>query len=200
MAGAGDPWSRACWPEKGKFNIDLGQNCNWRLYCPGGYEVVWIFYPAGIKLKVFSKLTSVYHASEDLLIYSNNKYGQYGSCNCGYYLFELKWPPRSFRFWQRTYWWMGSLVLQTVKNLPAIQVTWVWSLGWEDPLEEGMATHYSILAGESHRERSLAGYSPWGCKESDMTKHILVKWVTKHKYPQALLGDKLEESLEYRLA
>ena len=54
-----------------------------------------------------------------------------------------------------------------------------------------MATHYSILAGESHRERSLAGYSPWGCKESDMTKH---------KYPQALLGEKLEESLEYRLA
>jgi len=32
------------------------------------------------------------------------------------------------------------------KNLPAIQETWVRSLGWEDPLEEGMATHSSILA------------------------------------------------------
>ena len=39
-----------------------------------------------------------------------------------------------------------SLVAQTVKNLPAMQETWVWSLGWEDPLEEDMATHSSILA------------------------------------------------------
>ena len=38
------------------------------------------------------------------------------------------------------------LVVQTVKNLPAMQETWVQSLGWEDPLEEGMATHSSILA------------------------------------------------------
>ena len=34
---------------------------------------------------------------------------------------------------------------QTVKNLPAMQETWVQSLGWEDPLEKGMATHSSIL-------------------------------------------------------
>ena len=40
----------------------------------------------------------------------------------------------------------ASLVAQTVKNLPAMQQTWVWSLGWEDPLEGGMATHPSILA------------------------------------------------------
>ena len=40
----------------------------------------------------------------------------------------------------------ASLVAQTVKNLPAMQETWVRSLGWEDPLEEGMATHSSILA------------------------------------------------------
>ena len=43
----------------------------------------------------------------------------------------------------------ASLVAQTVKNLPAIQETWVQSLGWENPLEEGMATHSSILARES---------------------------------------------------
>ena len=36
-----------------------------------------------------------------------------------------------------------------VKNPPAMWETWVQSLGWEDPLEEGMATHSSILAGES---------------------------------------------------
>ena len=39
-----------------------------------------------------------------------------------------------------------SLVAQLVKNLPAMQETWVRSLGWEDPLEKGMATHSSVLA------------------------------------------------------
>ena len=39
----------------------------------------------------------------------------------------------------------ASLVAQLVKNPPAMQETWVCSLGWEDPLEEGMATHSSIL-------------------------------------------------------
>ena len=66
----------------------------------------------------------------------------------------------------------ASLVVQMVKNLPAIWETWIWSLGQEDPLEKGMATHSSILAGEFHWQRSLAGYSPWGCKESDMTKRL----------------------------
>jgi len=37
-------------------------------------------------------------------------------------------------------------VAQLVKRLPAMRETWVWSLGWEDPLEEGMATRSSILA------------------------------------------------------
>ena len=40
----------------------------------------------------------------------------------------------------------ASLVAQSVKNLPAVQETWVQSLSWEDRLEEGMATHPSILA------------------------------------------------------
>ena len=41
---------------------------------------------------------------------------------------------------------LASLVAQMVKNLPAMQETWVLSLAWEDPLEKGMATHSSILA------------------------------------------------------
>ena len=41
---------------------------------------------------------------------------------------------------------LGKVVAQTVKNLPAIRETWVRSLGQEDSLEKGMATHYSILA------------------------------------------------------
>ena len=57
-----------------------------------------------------------------------------------------------------------------VKNPPAMQETWVQSLGWEDPLEKGMATHSSILAGEFHGQRSLVSYSPWGSKESDTTE------------------------------
>ena len=41
---------------------------------------------------------------------------------------------------------LASLAAQMVKNLPAMQETWVRSLGWEDPLEKGMTTHYGILA------------------------------------------------------
>ena len=42
--------------------------------------------------------------------------------------------------------------------------------GREDPLEKGMAMYSSILAWRIHGQRSLVGYSPWGPKESDMTK------------------------------
>ena len=56
-----------------------------------------------------------------------------------------------------------------IKNPPAIQETQVSSLGQEDPLEEGKATHSSILAGESHGQRSLVAYSPGGRTESDTT-------------------------------
>ena len=59
---------------------------------------------------------------------------------------------------------------QMVKNLPAMQETWVCSLGWEDPIEKGMATHSSILAWKHHEQRSLVGCSPLGHKELDMTE------------------------------
>ena len=65
---------------------------------------------------------------------------------------------------------VASRVAQTVKNLPAMRETWVRSLSWEDPLEEGMVTHSSILAGEFHGQRSPEGYSHWGRKDLDMTK------------------------------
>ena len=66
----------------------------------------------------------------------------------------------------------ASLVSQTVKNLPAVQETQVRSLAQEDPLEKRMATHSSILPGEFHGQRSLAGYSPWGHRELDMTDRL----------------------------
>ena len=46
----------------------------------------------------------------------------------------------------------------------------VHTLGWEDPLEEEMATHSSILAWRIHGQRSLEGFIPWGRKESDVTE------------------------------
>ena len=61
---------------------------------------------------------------------------------------------------------------QTVKNPPAMQETQGESLGWEDPLEKGMATHLVFLPGELHGQRSLAGYSPRGRKESDTTERL----------------------------
>ena len=67
---------------------------------------------------------------------------------------------------------MPSLVAQMVKHPPAMQETWLQSLGGEDPLEKEMATHSSglFLPGKSHEERSLVGYNPWGRKESDTTE------------------------------
>ena len=56
---------------------------------------------------------------------------------------------------------------QQVKNSPVVQQTQetqFQSLGWEDPLEKEMATHSDILAWEICEQRSLVGYSPWGCK------------------------------------
>ena len=65
----------------------------------------------------------------------------------------------------------APLVAQTVKNPPAMPETWVWSLGWEDPLEEGNPLQYSCLENP-HGQRSLAGYSSWGRKESDTTEWL----------------------------
>ena len=54
-----------------------------------------------------------------------------------------------------------------------MQETWLQSMGQNDPLEEEMATHSSILAWKkSHGQRSLVGHSPWGCKELDMTEEL----------------------------
>ena len=65
-----------------------------------------------------------------------------------------------------------SLVAQRLKRLHVMQETWVRSLGQEDPLEKEMATHSSILAGESHGRTSLMGYSPRGRKELDTTERL----------------------------
>ena len=67
----------------------------------------------------------------------------------------------------------ASLIAQLAKNLPAVQETWVPSLGWEDPLEKETATHSNILAWRipwTEEPRGL--YSPWAHKESDVTEQL----------------------------
>ena len=54
------------------------------------------------------------------------------------------------------------LVAQTVKNPPAMKETWVQSLGWEDPLEKGMAVHSSILAWRIPRTEDPGGLQSMG--------------------------------------
>ena len=59
---------------------------------------------------------------------------------------------------------------QAVKNLPAMREIWVQSLGQEDPLEKGMATHSSILAWRILRTEAPGGLQSKGLQESDITK------------------------------
>ena len=64
---------------------------------------------------------------------------------------------------------------QIVKNLPAVQETWVISLDWKDPLEKGMTALSSILAWRIPWTEELGRlYSPWGHKESDTTERLLL--------------------------
>ena len=79
----------------------------------------------------------------------------------------------------------ASLVAQRLKRLPPMRKTWVRSLGWEDPLEKGMATHSSTLAWRiPWREEPGRLHSPWGRKESDTTERLYftsvnINWVNK---------------------
>ena len=63
-----------------------------------------------------------------------------------------------------------SLVAQTVKHLSTMWETWVQSLGQEVPWRRKWQSTPVLLPGKSHGQRSLVGYSPWGCKESDTTE------------------------------
>ena len=88
-----------------------------------------------------------------------------GSCPEEGYLLQYSW---------------ASLVAQNVKYLPKTQETWVQSLSWEDPLEEGMATHSGILAWRI----------PWteepGRLQSMGLQSVRHDWATKHSIPQGI--------------
>ena len=77
---------------------------------------------------------------------------------------------------------------QMVKCVPTVRETQVQSLGWEDLLEKETATHSSILAWKIPRQKSLVGYSTWGCKELDTTEQLHFTTCTLcHLEPQPLV-------------
>ena len=93
-------------------------------------------------------------------------------------------PTLRFRFQSvtssRKNW--APLVAQLVEKLPAMQETWVRSLGWEDPLEKGKATPPPVFwPGEFH-----GLYSPWGRKELDMTE--LLSLSSKYQFQHTHRG------------
>ena len=83
--------------------------------------------------------------------------------------------------WTKLPHYRSSLVAQTVKNPPAVQGTWIRSLGQEDPWQPTPV----FFLGEFHGQRSLVGCSPWGCKESDTTESL--SHTHTHTHTPALL-------------
>ena len=69
-----------------------------------------------------------------------------------------------------------------MKNPPIMKENQVRSLSWKDPLAKGMTTTPVFLPGESHGQRNLTGYNPWGCKESDMTKRLTLSLSLSYTY------------------
>ena len=63
----------------------------------------------------------------------------------------------------------NSLPSQTVKNMPAMWETWLWSLGQEDPLEKGMATHFSVLSWRIPMTEEPRKLQSMESKELDVT-------------------------------
>ena len=107
-------------------------------------------------------------------------------------LFSLKGCLTRYMESSLIYW--GFPGAQMVKNLPSVRETWVRSLGWEDSLEEEMATHSSILALENpHGQRSLVG-----CKESDTTER-LSRQHSYTEYPLVVATEMFISELHYQI-
>ena len=114
---------------------------------------------------VWRGLTDQFMKPEVVKVFPYSSVGKESTCNAG----DPSSIPKSGRSlgegigYPLQYSW-ASLVVQLVKNLSAMQETWVQSLGLEDPLEEGMEN--------PHGQRGLVGYSPCGHKESDTIKRL----------------------------
>ena len=95
--------------------------------------------------------------------FPDSSIGKESACNVGYpsSIPVSGRPTEEGMGYPRQYSWV-SLVVQLVKNLPAMQETWVQSLGWEGPLEEEVATHSSILAWRIPRTEEPGGLQSMG--------------------------------------
>ena len=87
------------------------------------------------------------------------------------------------------------LVAQTVKNLPAMQETWVWSLGQKGHQEKEWQPTPVFLAGEFHEQRSMAGCRPCGHKQSDRTARLTLFTF----YPDSQILNILQHALTFSL-
>ena len=111
----------------------------------------------GSRIGLLGQTISIIHHSVDLL----------------FFRVQCKQAPSSDVF---VYWWASggfpcsSVICLPCRRSPVLQEIQVPSLVWEDPLEKEMATHSSILAWRIPWTEELAGYSPWGCKESETTE------------------------------
>ena len=125
--------------------------------------ILWIFSePQQLGLLHFPRLLY-------WLCFPSNSAGKESTCNAG----DPGWIPGSGRFPREGIGYplqysLASLVAQMVKNVPARWETWVWSLGWEDPLEEGMATHSSIIAWRIPMDRGA-----WWATVHEVAKSLL---------------------------
>ena len=97
--------------------------------------------------------------------FSGSSVGIQFACNAGDpgSILQLRRSPGEGIGYPLQYSW-ASLMAQMAKNPLTMRETWVWFLGWEDPLEEGKQPTPIFLPGESPWQRSLMGYSPWVIK------------------------------------
>ena len=117
-----------------------------RMQIPKAYlqNLIYLFLECLMNLHFLKKMILIYNSL--ITFFTDSSVGKEPTCNAE--------DPGSSPGLERSagegigypfqYSWT-SLLAQVVKNLPAMWETWVWSLGWEDPLEKGMATHSSIL-------------------------------------------------------
>ena len=119
-------------------------------------EVLVIGLPGKSQLLVLKSLFQVHRASPIISV------GKESACNAAdpSSITGLGRSPGEGISYPLQYSW-ASLVSQLVKKLPAMWETWVWSLGWKDPLEKGKATHSSILAWRI----------PWTVRGSQRVRH-----------------------------
>ena len=80
-----------------------------------------------------------------------------------------------------------------------MQETWVLALDQEDPLEKEMEPIPVLLPGESHRQRNLVGYSPWGLKEPDTTEATwqALEGRRQHSVGQHLCSDAMDHCCHF---